>query len=177
MSRRTQFTEDTAMETSSGATLRGLERLSVFNRGRAAFGLPPESYGDFAKTPNLPAPVEAPKLPQIKSVEPTVMPAPEFEKPAQETRSAPNLQKAGELDGRSVGGHATGDSGAENQKSRKFHSSHDRPPCRKKDHSRMTAQVTAARQPPGRSSPGIRASRCERDPARRFPRPACRTAS
>jgi hypothetical protein len=57
-----------------------------------------ESYGDFALTPNLPAPIQAPTLPQIKSVEPSVMPAPEFEKPVQETRSAPNLQKAGELD-------------------------------------------------------------------------------
>jgi hypothetical protein len=57
-----------------------------------------ENYGDFATTPNLPAPLEAPKLAKIKSVEPTVMPAPEFDKPAQEARSGPNLQKAGELD-------------------------------------------------------------------------------
>ena len=57
-----------------------------------------ENYGDFATTPNLPAPLETPKLPKIKSVEPTVLPTPEFEKPAQETRSGPNLQKAGELD-------------------------------------------------------------------------------
>ena len=56
-----------------------------------------ENYGDFAKTPNLPAPVEAPKLANIKSVEPTVMPAPEFEKP-DESRSVHNVQKAGELD-------------------------------------------------------------------------------
>jgi len=41
-----------------------------------------ESYGDFALTPNLPAPIEAPTPPQTRSVEPTVMPAPEFEKPA-----------------------------------------------------------------------------------------------
>ena len=57
-----------------------------------------ESYGDFATTPNLPVPVQVPKLAKVKSVEPTVPPTPEFEKPLEDSRSAPNLQKAGELD-------------------------------------------------------------------------------
>lgn len=57
-----------------------------------------ENYGDFATTPNLPAPVQAHKAAKIKSFEPTVLPAPELDKPLEDRRSAPNLQKAGELD-------------------------------------------------------------------------------
>ena len=57
-----------------------------------------ESYGDFATTPNLPAPLQASLPPKVRSVEATVLATSGLDNPAKPNRSSTDLKRDGELD-------------------------------------------------------------------------------
>jgi len=57
-----------------------------------------KNYGDFAITPNLPAILADAKPPAPIAAQPVIETPPKSEKPVASTRSAPNIQKAGDLD-------------------------------------------------------------------------------